>query len=328
MEHLEADVCVVGAGFAGLTAARRLTQEGLSAVVLEARERVGGRAHTEMLPGGATIDHGGAWLGPGQDAAYGLAAELGVATYPTYTAGKSVFVKNGVAKRYSGSGPALTGPAAARQRRYRDEAPRPHGAAGAARGAVGRAARRTRGTRPRSPPGSTATWHRGSASGVLRNVLKDLYTADPAEVSLLYALYLIATHHGLDRLFSMEGGDQQDRVAGGMQGIAERVAAELGEDAVRLGAPVDSIAAARRWRRGDRRRRDRDGAQGDRRGAGAADRPDPLRPAAPGRPRPPHAPHADRRGHEGRRDLRRRVVARRRPERDVARSGLARVADP
>ena len=57
-------------------------------VVLEARDRVGGRAHTETLPDGTTIDHGGAWLGPGQDAAYGLAAELGVETYPTYCRGR------------------------------------------------------------------------------------------------------------------------------------------------------------------------------------------------------------------------------------------------
>ena len=64
MKQLEADVCVVGAGFAGLAAARRLNEAGLSVVVLEARERVGGRAHTETLPDGTTIDHGGAWLGP------------------------------------------------------------------------------------------------------------------------------------------------------------------------------------------------------------------------------------------------------------------------
>jgi monoamine oxidase len=63
MAQLQADVCVVGAGFAGLAAARRLTQAGLSVVVLEARDRVGGRAHTETLSDGTTIDHGGAWLG-------------------------------------------------------------------------------------------------------------------------------------------------------------------------------------------------------------------------------------------------------------------------
>jgi monoamine oxidase len=62
-----------------LATARRLNDAGSSVVVLEARDRVGGRAHTETLPDGTTIDHGGAWLGPGQDAAYGLAAEVGVA---------------------------------------------------------------------------------------------------------------------------------------------------------------------------------------------------------------------------------------------------------
>ena len=81
----------------------------------------------------------------------------------------------------------------------------------------------------------------GRAKRVFSNVLKDLYTADLAEVSLLYALYLIGTHRGgLDYLFSMEGGGQQDRVVGGMGGFARRVAADLG-DAVRLGSPVHEV---------------------------------------------------------------------------------------
>ena len=48
-ERIDADVCVVGAGYAGLTAARRLSQGGTSVVVLEARDRVGGRIWTEQL---------------------------------------------------------------------------------------------------------------------------------------------------------------------------------------------------------------------------------------------------------------------------------------
>jgi monoamine oxidase len=63
VEALEANVCVVGAGYAGLTALR-IEQAGSSVVVLEARDRVGGRVWTDHLADGTPIDRGGAWLGP------------------------------------------------------------------------------------------------------------------------------------------------------------------------------------------------------------------------------------------------------------------------
>jgi monoamine oxidase len=66
------EYCVVGAGFAGLTAALRLKQAGRSVALLEARDRVGGRTYTEVLADGSWIDRGGAWIGPGQDRVYGL----------------------------------------------------------------------------------------------------------------------------------------------------------------------------------------------------------------------------------------------------------------
>ena len=66
MAQRQADFCVVGAGFAGLTAALRLQQAGKSVLVLEARNRVGGRVFTETLPDGTWLDYGGTWLGPGQ----------------------------------------------------------------------------------------------------------------------------------------------------------------------------------------------------------------------------------------------------------------------
>src|SRR5215208_4516868 len=57
--RVEADACVVGAGYAGLTAAYRLMQAGRTVVVLEARDRVGGRVWTEYLPDGTWLDYGG-----------------------------------------------------------------------------------------------------------------------------------------------------------------------------------------------------------------------------------------------------------------------------
>ncbi len=56
------DAVVIGAGMAGLSATRQLTSAGLQVQCLEARDRVGGRAHSLTLANGARIDRGCAWL--------------------------------------------------------------------------------------------------------------------------------------------------------------------------------------------------------------------------------------------------------------------------
>jgi len=58
----EVDIAIIGAGAAGLGAARALENSGLSAIVLEARDRVGGRAHTIMAAPDITFDLGCGWL--------------------------------------------------------------------------------------------------------------------------------------------------------------------------------------------------------------------------------------------------------------------------
>jgi monoamine oxidase len=103
----EADVVVIGAGLAGLTAARRLTAQGASVVVVEARERVGGRVLNEDIGGGHVVEVGAQWIGPTQDRLAALADELGVATFPTHSRGQNVLEYGGRLRRYSGTIPRI-----------------------------------------------------------------------------------------------------------------------------------------------------------------------------------------------------------------------------
>src|SRR5688500_14196642 len=83
------DVVVVGAGFAGLTVARNLRKAGVSVIVLEADDRVGGRTKPGRLAG-HVVDVGGQWAGPQQRHLLALGAELGVKTHPQYADGKNI----------------------------------------------------------------------------------------------------------------------------------------------------------------------------------------------------------------------------------------------
>ena len=80
------DVIVVGAGLAGLNAARKLVAHGLTVRVLEARNEVGGRTKTVQINGHA-FDVGGQWTGPGQPRMSALIDELGLDTTPTHRQG-------------------------------------------------------------------------------------------------------------------------------------------------------------------------------------------------------------------------------------------------
>lgn len=91
MLELDRDVVIVGAGPAGLTAARELQKAGLSVAVLEARDRVGGRTWTDTIDG-AMLEIGGQWVSPDQTALLELLDELGLKTYDRYRDGQSVYI--------------------------------------------------------------------------------------------------------------------------------------------------------------------------------------------------------------------------------------------
>ena len=108
-ERIDADVCVVGAGYAGLTAARRLSQGGKSVVVLEARDRVGGRIWTQHLADGSPVDRGGAWLGAvARRDLRARAARSACPTYKTWVKGAHLLVDGDRTRRYTGLIPKIS----------------------------------------------------------------------------------------------------------------------------------------------------------------------------------------------------------------------------
>ena len=102
MERLRTDYCVVGAGFAGLAAARRLRDRGKSVALLEARDRVGGRVWNRTAADGTVVSVGGTWLGKRQDRMFEFCRELGVEVYPHYDRGDTVIHLDGANRRYQG----------------------------------------------------------------------------------------------------------------------------------------------------------------------------------------------------------------------------------
>ena len=103
----EADVVVVGAGLAGLAAARAIAAGGASVVVVEARDRVGGRVENHDIGDGKVVEVGGQWIGPTQDRLAALARELGVDTFPTHAAGENLIEYEGSVRRFRGTIPKI-----------------------------------------------------------------------------------------------------------------------------------------------------------------------------------------------------------------------------
>jgi monoamine oxidase len=231
-------VVVIGAGLAGIAAARAVQNGGGTPLLVEARDRVGGRLESVPIGDGKWVDVGGQWIGPTQNRIEALARSLGQETFPTYAAGENVVEFGNKLIRYTGTIPRLA----------------PHVLAdiGQAMLRLDRMASKVPLEAPWEAPrakewDSQTTWswmrrHMGTKAGrtMLELAVKAVWAAMPNDVSLLHLLFYIHSAGKLDLLLDTEGGAQQDRFVTGAQNVAAAAAETLGDRLV-LGAPVRRI---------------------------------------------------------------------------------------
>ena len=236
----QVDVAVVGAGLAGLSAARRLVDAGRSVVVLEARDRVGGRNLDHHLGSAGVAELGGQWTGPGQTKVIGLARELGIATFPTYGTGDSLYSRGGTLTRYSGDIPPA--------------APAALGELAVAANRLNAMAKQVPADRPwtaahaiewdRFTVAQWATEELSTQEGrdLVAVAVRGVYGEEGSQVSLLDLLGAI-TGVGGD-FFTLTGSAQSIRFVGGPQQLSERLARRLGRR-VQLGTAVRAVRRGR-----------------------------------------------------------------------------------
>lgn len=235
MEHY--DYIVIGAGYAGLIATRQLLKAGKRVLLIEARDRIGGRVYTRQFDG-FYLDIGGAWVGPTQDKIYALVREFGVETFKTYDIGKTTLFYKGRVKRYKGIIPPLPiGPLLSIDFAIKK---------------LNKLSRAVNLEKPWQTPDALYwdsmtldTWMRRqmsfeTARTMFRIAAEAIWACHPNEISMLHAMFYTKSGQNVDVLMNVKDGAQEERLVGGAMLPALRLA-ETFKDKIQLNAPVEAI---------------------------------------------------------------------------------------
>jgi monoamine oxidase len=232
------DVVVVGAGLAGLTAADRIAAAGYDVVVLEGRDRVGGRVLSTTVAGVA-VDAGATWVAPHHAAVRELATRLGCELVPQFHDGKGIVSFGGNRKVESAT--ALPPWVTLDITRIM--------------GALQKLADGMPATSPWDHPDAawldsmslgewlTSKWALVGTRKFMTMFSLVQWGSPVGDVSLFNAVRYIRNLGGVDLMLKVEGGDQQDRVLGTAHGMVAKLAETLGAR-VLVGSPVERVSTA------------------------------------------------------------------------------------
>ncbi|PLB50947.1 amine oxidase [Aspergillus steynii IBT 23096] len=244
------DVAIVGGGLSGLSAAKDLSAAGKSFVVLEARDRVGGRVYNAPVQGGGFTEAGGEFIGPTQDRVLALADYLGLTPFPTYNLGNNTLYRNGSASHYDPNTPTglptgISNDALLQAVAVIGELDRMAGSIDVA--APWKHTNATLWDEVNLQTFADGILTLSDAKFLLELGVGAIWSTNMAEPSLLYiAAYIAAAGNEtsvgtLERLIGVTGAAQDSRIRGGTQLLATRLASKLGEENILLNSAVRGI---------------------------------------------------------------------------------------
>ncbi|MFV8167217.1 flavin monoamine oxidase family protein [Mycobacterium sp. 134] len=221
----EVEVVIVGAGFAGLSAADRLVSMGVSVLVVEGRDRVGGRSFSGEVAG-VKVDLGATWVAERHNAIRDLMARLGCSSTPQFDEGLNVLWMAGQRQTYTGTLPTV-GPVDV------EDLGRIQLALNTLLETIEVDAVWKSPDAGKLDAMSFGEWldqQRATTStrALMYIVTRVQWGCSPLDVSLLHVLRYIEAVGGLDHMLAVEGGQQEYRVTETTQEIARRLAAQLG----------------------------------------------------------------------------------------------------
>ena len=214
----DCDVVVVGAGMSGLTAARVLADADKRVLVVEARDRVGGRTLSKTLSNGVVVDMGGQWVAPTQHRVLKLVSDLDLVTFKTFDTGYSLTLRDGAVTRYEGVMPKIGAEAAHDIKQGMRK--------------IGALAASVPLEAPWTHPQAAELDQMTYAAWIEKNLKTELgrwtfksqapgvFSVDASELSVLHVAFYYGAAGGPEMITSTSGGGQDSRFETGMQSLA------------------------------------------------------------------------------------------------------------